>query len=105
MASLERRIACLEAAHREPQTRAELIRASLLPASVAESLDDRELRGAVHSWRRGDPFGVLRVSGRDYERAYYESVWFPTPTGWRAGTPEELAEYQAALKRAVSRLL
>lgn len=103
MASLEQRVARLEqsAFDVDQLSRAELIRASLLPEDVAASLDNDELRAAVRNWRHGEPFAVFDVPDNDIKRMTYRSAWFPTPSGWRPATRDELNEYQADLTKAL----
>lgn len=101
MPTLEQRITQLEAykarrsSYRRPDL-AQLIREAQPDPEEVATLTYDELLSMARARQRGEPITTLTKPDAD-ELLHVLAMRYPTPDGWRDATPEELAEYEAAL--------
>lgn len=101
MPTLEQRIAQLEApkAYRNTPRRAELarlIREAKPDPKEAQTLSYADLQRMARARQRGEPITALSTPEAD-GLPHVVAIRYPTPDGWRDATPDELAEYEAAM--------
>jgi len=104
MPTLEQRITQLEApkAHRNARRRAEvarLVREAKPDPNEAQGLSLDALQRMARARQRGEPITTLSRPDGD-GLLHLVTMRYPTPDGWRDATPDELAEYEAALLAA-----
>lgn len=101
MPTLEQRITQLEApkVYRNAPRRAEvalLIREAKPDPKEAQTLSYDDLQRMARARQRGEPITTLSPPDAD-GLLHIVAMRFPTPDGWRDATPDELAEYEAAM--------
>ncbi len=104
MPTLEQRITQLEApkAYRNAPRRAELarlIREAKPDPREAQTLSYADLQRMARARQRGEPITTLSTPDAD-GLLHVVAMRYPTPDGWRDATPDELAEYEAAMLAA-----
>lgn len=101
MPTLEQRITQLEApkAYKNsprPSEAVRLIREAKPEPNEAQTLSYADLQRMARARQRGEPITTLSTPDAD-GLLHVVAMRYPTPDGWRDATPDELAEYQAAL--------
>lgn len=104
MPTLEQRITQLEApkAYRNAPRRAEvarLIHEAKPDPKEAQALSYDDLQRMARARQRGEPITTLSTPDGD-GLLHVVAMRYPTPDGWREATPDELAEYEAAMLAA-----
>lgn len=101
MPTLKQRITKLEAPkdYRNAPRRAkvaDLVRDAKPDPKDAKTLSYVDLQRMAHARRRGEPITTLSPPDSD-GLLHVIAMRYPTPDGWRDATPNELAEYEAAM--------
>lgn len=101
MPTLKRRIACLEASklNRIAPRNADVawLRSIVKPnLNEALTLSYADLQRMARARQRGEPITTLS-SPDENGLLHVIAMRYPNPDGWRDATPDELAEYEAAM--------